>query len=255
MLTKLNVITGFLGGGKTTLMRHLLEKPWDRGATGVVVGEFAENGYDGSRLEFDDVELEMVVGADPLSGADQLVEAAKRLLKKRTLTRLFVETSGVTEAARLAQRLRSDEWLRERVEFSRTAVVVDAQAFFHHIDHFAPQLSIQLSIADLVVLNKTDGLEPDVIEAIKTQILALNESCQIETCYMGQIRRHKLLGPLEEDEHPKLLSQEAQENALREFDWFLFETPKICLDRVMFGHILLNLPIHIARFKGILRCH
>ncbi len=183
------VITGFLGSGKTTLIRHLLQHSQGR-RIAVLVNEFGELGIDGDLLRSCSVCPE---GADPDDGASNIVELTNgclcctvqeeflptmlELLKRReSLDCILVETSGLALPKPLIKAFRWPE-IRHAATVDGVITVVDCAAIAAgevvgdlqaleaqrqadpSLDHETPIQELfedQLACADLVVLNKTD---------------------------------------------------------------------------------------------------
>ncbi|MEZ4266721.1 MAG: GTP-binding protein [Myxococcota bacterium] len=256
MSVTLNVVTGILGAGKTTTLRHLVEGKLGEGTPAVVVGEFAEQGFDADMLRASGAYVVQFSGG-PLSGqADAYVSGVRALVESGNHARVFLETSGVTHISAVAKRLAADPVIARDAVFGRTATVLDAGAFLQHAKHFAPQLWGQVRVADIVVVNKTDKVQEADLAEIRDQIRQHNPAAAITFCYMGQVRRQDVLAPLPEDTRAAIVSVDWGDDVPAEFEAFVYTSDVRCFDRVAFGHRLLNLPGGaIARFKGGLRCY
>ena len=249
----LNVVTGFLGSGKTSVLLHLLGGASPEGRLGVVVGEFADEGYDGTRLRETGHTVRMVAGMGSRDAESRYLGELRALLEAGGHTRVFLETSGVCEAGRLVEALRGDETLRDEVRFSRTIVVVDAGAFAKHATHFPEQMKAQVGIGDLVLINKTDRVDEAQRADVRDAVRALNGRAIVRFAYMGQVSRELILAPFEAESRPLLLDTRYEDGPPPEFESFVFRSAQTCFDRVTFGHLLLNVPDRVARFKGVLR--
>ena len=253
-MTTLQIITGILGSGKTTCLRHLLEGPGESQA-GVVVGEYAEDGFDGGMIEASGAMVRQITATGRGFDAKSYLAPARAFVEEGQFHRIFIETSGVTEIAQVSSELANDPVIRAGVEFAPTIVVIDAGAFTIHDTHFAPQLWAQLDVADVVVINKTDKAAEDSLETIKRRIQERNDEAKIVFTYMGQVSRSMALSLPYEGYVPRAMRANWEGSLPAEFDAFVYRTSRVCYDRLMFGHKMLNLPGgQIARFKGILRC-
>ena len=197
------IVTGFLGSGKTTLLRHLLTHANGR-RIAVIVNEFGELGIDGELLR------SCGIGCDE-TGADngQLFELANGCLcctvqeefapvmellaaRRDQIDHLVIETSGLALPKPLVQAF---QWPTLRTAFTVDAVVtvvdtpaaaagqfaddpqaVDAQRQADdNLDHDSPLAELfedQLATADLVVLNKTDGVDADALARVEALVRA-----------------------------------------------------------------------------------
>ncbi len=228
------VITGFLGAGKTTLVRHLLQHP-DGRRIAVLVNEFGEVGIDGELLQdcriCDDTNADRTVNATP-QVAPQIVELTngclcctvqeeflptmQELLKRRDrIDCIVIETSGLALPKPLVQAFRWPE-IRTGATVDGVIAVVDGEALAAghlvgdlaelesqrqadpNLEHETPIEELfedQLNCADLVLLTKTDRLEPAAITQVQTWLASqVPAGVRIIPCHQGQIESAVLLG-------------------------------------------------------------
>jgi G3E family GTPase len=188
------VITGFLGAGKTTLVNHLLEstRPMQ---IGIVVNEFGEVGIDGQLIVADErAVIEINNGCVCCTVRTDLVASVRDMLMRfgDRLARLIIETSGLADPAPVLQTFLADPDVRERVELESVVAVVDAmhaQSQLH--DDIARE---QVVFADRIVINKTDLVSTDAIDALVAGIRRLNPTARIEYAQRSRIDAHALFG-------------------------------------------------------------
>jgi len=188
------VITGFLGAGKTTLVNHLLEstRPMQ---IGIVVNEFGEVGIDGQLIVADErAVIEINNGCVCCTVRTDLVASVRDMLMRfgDRLERLIIETSGLADPAPVLQTFLADPDLRERVELESVVAVVDAmhaRAQLH--DDIARE---QVVFADRIVVNKTDLVSSDAVDALVAGIRRLNPTARIEYAQRSRIDAHALFG-------------------------------------------------------------
>jgi cobalamin biosynthesis protein CobW len=219
------VITGFLGAGKTTLIRHLLQNNQGR-RVAVVVNEFGEVGIDGELLkscqicdEDGDPDLnivELTNGCLCCTVQEEFLPTMQKLLARREqLDCLLIETSGLALPKPLVQAFRWPE-IRNGATVDGVITVVDCLALASgrlvgdlealeaqreadpNLEHETPIEELfedQLACADLVLLTKTDLVSAMQLEKIinwlKTELRA---GVKIVTCADGQISPDVLLG-------------------------------------------------------------
>lgn len=253
MTVTLNVVTGILGSGKTTALLHLLDAPGISTKPAVVVGEFAEEGLDGTILANAGATVRQLTATGLGAAAASYVDPVTELVEDREHPRIFLETSGVANIGRIAKELLEAD-LGGPVRFGPTVTVLDAGAFQVHDRYFPEQLWAQVAVADVVIVNKTDRVHAGDLEAIRARVAARNPDARVLFAYMGQVRRAEVLGSQPEGFRPRLLDH-AGDTQVAAFESFVWRSKRVCFDRVMLGHKLLNLPGgHIARFKGVLKC-
>ncbi len=215
------IVTGFLGAGKTTLIRHVLANANGR-RLAVIVNEFGDVGIDGEILkgcgsEFCPEEniVELANGCLCCTVADEFVPALDAILAKGGVEHIVIETSGLALPKPLVQAF---HWpaIKSRVTVDSVIVVVDGAALAdgrvaHDLDALAQQRSAdsaldhddpveevfedQIACADLVVLNKRDLLDEAGMERARAAIAsALPRSVKIVPATDGKVDEALLLG-------------------------------------------------------------
>jgi cobalamin biosynthesis protein CobW len=191
------IITGFLGAGKTTLVRHVLENAGGR-RLAVIVNEFGDVGIDGEILKScgvdscpEDAIVELANGCICCTVADDFVPALKGLLERpNPPEHIVIETSGLALPKPLVQAFAWPE-IRARVTVDGVIAVVDAPAVRDgrfaddpdalasqraadpSLDHDNPLDEVfadQLACADLVVVNKTDLVDAAALDALEREL-------------------------------------------------------------------------------------
>ena len=155
-MTDIYLITGFLGAGKTTLMKNLLSV-FNCGKTAVIVNEFGQEGVDGAVLEKEGMVIEEIVDGSIfcVCRSDKFIDT---ILKTETLDvdYLLVESSGLAdpfgmqEVMTIVNKLSPDKF-----HYSGSICVVDAKNFTR-VFGLAPAAKQQVLGADLIFINKTD---------------------------------------------------------------------------------------------------
>jgi cobalamin biosynthesis protein CobW len=196
------IITGFLGSGKTTLIRHVLQNNQGH-RIAVLVNEFGELGIDGDLLQSCQVCDETAVGQETVVAAPQIVELTNGCLcctvqeefsptmqvllrRREQLDCILIETSGLALPKPLIQAFRWPE-IRHAVTVDGVITVVDCEAVASgtlvsdlaalkaqrqadpNLDHETPLQELfadQLACADLVILNKTDLVDETTQAAV-----------------------------------------------------------------------------------------
>ncbi|EAZ88948.1 cobalamin biosynthesis protein CobW [Crocosphaera chwakensis] len=219
------VITGFLGAGKTTLVRHLLQTNENR-RIAVLVNEFGEVGIDGELLKDcqiceddnnpNDNIIELNNGCLCCTVQEEFYPTMQQLLERRdSLDCMLIETSGLALPKPLVQAFRWPD-IRNSATVDGVVTVVDCQALASgtlvgdldaleaqrqadpNLEHETPIEELfedQLACADLVLLTKTDLVEETELKKIKTWLSQeLRSGVKIVTCHQGEINPDILLG-------------------------------------------------------------
>jgi cobalamin biosynthesis protein CobW len=216
------IVTGFLGSGKTTLIRHVLANANGR-RLAVIVNEFGDEGIDGEILKgcgdsncSEENIVELANGCLCCTVADEFVPALDEILaRKPEVDHIVIETSGLALPKPLVQAF---HWpaIKSRVTVDGVVAVVDGAALadgqvsadlealatqraaddaLDHDDPIEEVFEDQIACADLVVLNKRDLLdEPGMKRAMTTVAGALPRTIGIVTVAEGKVDPGALLG-------------------------------------------------------------
>lgn len=209
------VITGFLGAGKTTLVRHLLSQANGR-RIALIVNEFGDVGVDGELLSACGVEgcreddiIELANGCLCCTVADEFLPAMERLLSRpQPPEHIIIETSGLALPKPL---VKAFDWpdVRSKVTVDGVVVVVDGPAMatgrFESTaeqrakpDHDNPLEEVfadQLACADMVLLNKADLMEAGQIAALTASLQEkLRPGVKLVATRQGEVDARILLG-------------------------------------------------------------
>ena len=171
------VITGFLGSGKTTLIRHILAN--QRGLrAAVIVNEFSEIGIDSDLIvSAADNMVELENGCICCSINNDFLDAIFRILDRR-VDYLVVETSGVSDPLPVVLTFLRSE-LRDRVRVDSIITVADAASFC--LDQFERKAARnQLCHGDVILINKCDLVGVGQLRTIEDVIRKLNPQARIE---------------------------------------------------------------------------
>jgi cobalamin biosynthesis protein CobW len=279
------IVTGFLGAGKTTMIRHLLEHAGGR-RIALVINEFGDVGVDGEILKSCGVEscseediIELANGCICCTVADDFLPAIEKLLKRsNSLDHIVVETSGLALPKPL---LKAFDWpeVRARLTVDGVVAVVDAAAVAQgrfaddaaklieqrandpSVDHDNPLEEVyedQLLCADIVILNKTDLLAPGEVEKVARDVAAASrKSIKIVSTREGRVDPKVLLG-LQAGAEDDIASRPSHHDAEAEhdhddFDSFVLEVPALTDQEAFVGRLVEVVERHdVLRVKGFL---
>jgi len=176
---RIELIFGFLGSGKTTLARRILDQWGSKAKLALIVNEFGEVGVDGQILEgngIDVVELSSGCLCCTLKGS--LLGAIEELGKRKCLDHIVIEATGVAEPDELIQTL-ADPSFNERFTIGPITTVVDAAKFSKIRAMLGPFYEGQIIQADLVILNKVDLADAGVLDRVADEVRELNPNAVI----------------------------------------------------------------------------
>lgn len=180
------IVAGFLGSGKTTLLNHLLRD--NRGTRiGVVVNDFGAINID-AMLVAGQVDAMVSLGNGCVCCAvdvSELDELFDRLAQPSArIDVIVVEASGLAEPRNLIRMVAASE--NPRIRYGGLVEVVDAEQFPAHRQRH-PELADHLRLADLVVVNKADRVEPAQLAALRAEIATLIDPAPVYATSHGRI--------------------------------------------------------------------
>ncbi|MCS0496049.1 GTP-binding protein [Ancylobacter sp. MQZ15Z-1] len=178
------LVSGFLGSGKTTLIRHLLEQP-GMADTALVINEFGEVGLD-QMLVQSAVEnvLLMENGCVCCSIRGDLTDTIGDLFAKvatgrmPAFSRIVIETTGLADPAPIVQELTTTRGLVERIRLEKVIVTVDAVLGARQLGD-TPEVAAQVAQADLLLVTKCDLVDDNAVSALVVQLQTLNPAAEI----------------------------------------------------------------------------
>ena len=159
-----NLITGFLGAGKTTAIRWLLRRRPPRERWAVLLNEFGTVGLDGALVESGEgvAIQELPGGCLCCTLGAPLRVTLTRLLRQPGLDRLLIEPTGLGHPARVLDTLRGDG-LREAIDLRATVCLVDPQRLNDPRARTHPVFRDQAELADVLLANRTDLASPESV--------------------------------------------------------------------------------------------
>jgi G3E family GTPase len=173
------VVTGFLGSGKTTLIRALIDRPEGAG-TAIVVNEFGEIGIDQALLRpSSDATVLLGQGCLCCEVRSDLQETLRALFIDRSrgavpsFARVIIETSGLADPGPVLQTFASDRALAGEFHLQALVTVIDAVTGAANLARM-PEARKQVALADRIVVTKTDLADQAQIEALLAAIAQLS---------------------------------------------------------------------------------
>lgn len=196
-MIKIDVISGFLGAGKTTLIKKLFQSRLKDEKVVLIENEFGEIGVDGSFLKESGVEIkEINSGCICCSLVGDFSKSMKEIVEKFNPDRIIIEPSGV---GKLSDIIKAIEKVEEPLKINIVATVVDGGKCKMYFKNFGEFYDDQIKQANTIVVSKTDKLSDEKVLAAVELIKSLNEHATIVTTPVTELDPNKLLGILEGD--------------------------------------------------------
>lgn len=192
------IVTGFLGSGKTTLISKLLPHP-QMNRVAVVINEVGEIGIDHDLVTMSSENVTLLAnGCICCSVRTDIQETLRDLFARRQVGEVFdfdrviIETTGLADPAPLLQTLTSDTLLEARFRLDGVVTLVDAVNAYHQLNE-TPEALQQITLADQILLTKTDIAEEASILELEQELNAINPDAGITRVINGQIEPDQLI--------------------------------------------------------------
>lgn len=194
MKTPVIILSGFLGSGKTTLLLSLLKESKSRSISpGVVMNELGKKDVDGYILqEQTGTNVEKLLdGCVCCSRKEELPRSLISLLAQRP-DMIFIELTGVADPEEVTRMLAAPP-LSERLSLHYTVTVLDAENTLEYNSRFSADKQLvrtlrkQLVTADLIIVNKSDLVEPETLWKIERTVRKYNEDPEIVFTHYSRI--------------------------------------------------------------------
>jgi G3E family GTPase len=197
-MVPVTILTGFLGSGKTTLLKRILRE--DHGhRIAVIENEFGEEGIDNDLLLETAGEqiVEMNNGCLCCTVRGDLIRILGELKDRREsgaakFDRVIIETTGMADPGPVAQTFFMDDTIGEYYLLDSIITLVDAKHAPTQLDEFH-EAQEQVGFADRILLSKTDLVEADAVEALRTRLAQMNPRAPIRPVHFGQAPIEEIL--------------------------------------------------------------
>lgn len=179
-----NVLTGFLGAGKTSLLKRLLALPSLAG-TAVIINEFGEVGLDHLLVEAIDDDIVLLksgciccnIRTDLKAALLSLFERSRRGEIPR-FSRIAIETTGIADPTPIVATLSADPMLRHHFRVGNIVTVVDVPNGLANLATY-PESQRQVAVADRLIVSKSDIAAAEDTASLRNQLEALNPAAEI----------------------------------------------------------------------------
>ncbi|XP_066956685.1 LOW QUALITY PROTEIN: zinc-regulated GTPase metalloprotein activator 1-like [Macrobrachium rosenbergii] len=198
------ILTGYLGAGKTTLLNYILTQEHNK-RIAVILNEFGEGSTMEKRLNIGqggdlfEEWLELRNGCLCCSVKDNGVKAIENLMKKRgKFDYILLETTGLADPGPIAGLFWMDKQLESELYLDGIITVLDAKYVEHNLlekkpDCVTNEAVRQVALADLLILNKTDLVDPQQLQTVTDLVRTVNSSAEIVKTERCRISLNKIL--------------------------------------------------------------
>ena len=195
-MTKIDIISGFLGAGKTTLIKKLIAEGFSGEKLVLIENEFGEIGIDGGFLKDAGVQInEMNSGCICCSLVGDFGKALEQVLHDYTPDRIIIEPSGV---GKLSDVMKAVADLHEAdIEINSASTVVDAGKCKMYMKNFGEFFNNQVESAGTIILSRSQNLNEDKLNAVVSMLKEHNDKATIITTPWDDIDGKQIVSAME----------------------------------------------------------
>ena len=193
-MTKIDIFSGFLGAGKTTLIRKLISEGYKNEKLVLIENEFGEIAVDGGFLKDAGVEItEMNSGCICCTLVGDFTEALKKVMAEYKPDRILIEPSGVGKLSDVAKAVAGVEG----AEIGAKVTVVDAGKCRMYIRNFGEFFNDQVQHADVIVLSRTDTASDGKVVTASALLSQLNPNATVITTPWSELSGEQIVQVME----------------------------------------------------------
>ena len=197
-MTKIDIISGFLGAGKTTLIKKIIEDALYKEKLMIIENEFGQIGIDGGFLKDTGIEItEMNSGCICCSLVGDFGSALKEALDKYTPDRIIIEPSGVGKLSDVIKAVKDVDGAE--IQINSFTAVVDAQKCKMYMKNFGEFFNNQIENANTIILSRTQKLSQEKLEEVVGLIREHNENANIITTPWDDISGKQIVDTMERE--------------------------------------------------------
>ena len=211
-MTKIDIISGFLGAGKTTFIKKLIDTVYTGEKLVLIENEFGEIGIDGGFLKDAGIEItEMNSGCICCTLVGDFSKALQKVLEEYKPDRVIIEPSGVGKLSDVAKAI---EEVREvaDIEISAKIAVVDGKKAKTYLKNFGEFFENQVEHATTIVVSRTQLMKDEKIEECIHLLRDKNAEASIITTQWDDLSKEAILHALEQHDAAKELMEEVHEH-------------------------------------------
>ena len=195
-MTKIDIYSGFLGAGKTTLIRKMIQEGYQGEKLVLIENEFGEIGIDGGFLQDAGINItEMNSGCICCSLVGDFGKALVKVIDEYHPDRIIIEPSGVGKLSDVIGAVK--KVMNEDVTLGHTVAVVDAGKVKVYMKNFGEFYNNQVETASAIILSRTDSIPQARLDAAVAMLREHNDKAAIVTTPWGQLTGAQLLDAME----------------------------------------------------------
>ena len=199
-MTKIDIFSGFLGAGKTTLIKKLLKEALSGEKVVLIENEFGEIGIDGGFMKEAGIQVtEMNSGCICCSLVGDFGKALRQVIDQYHPDRILIEPSGVGQLSDVIRAVEGVEKDIPEAEMGSFVTVADAGKCRMYVKNFGEFFLNQIEYAGTILLSRTQGMSQEKLEAVVALLREHNAKARIITTPWDEISGETILAAMQDD--------------------------------------------------------
>ncbi len=216
-MAKVDIFSGFLGAGKTTLIKKLIAEGYDTKNIVLIENEFGEIGVDTGFLRESGVKInEMVAGCICCTLVGDFGKALNEVIEQYDPDRILIEPSGVGKLSDVI--IAVQDLQNDKIELNGFTTVVDAKRYKMYMENFGEFFANQVEHASSIFLSHQQSMTSAELDEVVKDIRTLNKNAQIVTTDWDQLSGAKMLEVMESDKTLNAELDKLREEAYEELE-------------------------------------
>ena len=201
-MIRVNIISGFLGAGKTTFIKRLIQEAFQGEKLVLIENEFGEIGIDGEFLKDAGIEItEMNSGCICCTLVGDFGKALRQVMDTYAPDRILIEPSGVGKLSDVIKAVRNLQ--EDEIVIEGAVAVVDGKKAELYLENFGEFYENQVRHATTVVLSRTQMMEEEAVKRCVSVLRRINGEAPFVTTEWSKLGKDALLGALEGNREPE----------------------------------------------------
>ena len=216
-MAKVDIFSGFLGAGKTTLIKKLIAEGYETKNIVLIENEFGEIGVDTGFLRESGVKInEMVAGCICCTLVGDFGKALNEVIEQYDPDRILIEPSGVGKLSDVI--IAVQDLNNDKIELGGFTTVVDAKRYKMYMENFGEFFANQVEHASSIFLSHQQGMSAAELDDVVKDIRTLNQTAQVVTTDWDQLSGAKMLEVMESDKTLNAELDKLREEAYEELE-------------------------------------
>lgn len=216
-MTKVDIFSGFLGAGKTTLIKKLIAEAYDEKDIVLIENEFGEIGVDTGFLRETGIQInEMTAGCICCTLVGDFGKALNEVIEKYNPSRILIEPSGVGKLSDVI--IAVQDLHNDKIELGGFTTVVDAKRYKQYLRNFGEFYKNQVENASSIILSHQSALTEEQLEECRKTLEEMNPTANIVTTDWDQISGKKILEIMESEKTLNAEIEKLREEAHHELE-------------------------------------